>query len=133
LTTKMLASTIQFSNNDQPQPPHPTHTPPHNKGTGSLWSKARLATKKQTPPQRHLFFQDPTGCSSPPPAAPTTPPHPPPHTRERPPPHNTGQHRLYYMVEPLPAMTSQCLRQRAPHHPNRQCGLLHPITGPGAP
>src|SRR3954471_10161893 len=55
LTTKMLASTVQFSNNDQPSTPHRRHTPhthPRNlKGTmrDSLTTKARLDQKKQTP------------------------------------------------------------------------------------
>ena len=76
LTTenKMLASTVQFSTNDQPTTPQKT-PPPSTKSqkpstmTG-MFPKLCLALKETTHPHHsggagepaRLFFQDPTGC-----------------------------------------------------------------------
>jgi hypothetical protein len=53
LTTKMLASTVQFSNNGQPRSASPARRPQAD------W------TRRTTPLQAGLFPQDPTGCSAP--------------------------------------------------------------------
>jgi hypothetical protein len=85
LTTKMLASTMQISTNNQPttrytphqhRPPDrpPIHRPTDPQATswfagpGSTWH-----TQDNTPPQAGLFPQDSTGCP-PPPAPETNPP-----------------------------------------------------------
>ena len=71
----MLASTVQFSNNDQPQP-HRHHTPPHNTGQ-QFDDQARPDTRRQPTPTRGLFPQDPTGCPNTATSRTTTPvPHP---------------------------------------------------------
>ncbi len=92
LTTKMLASTMQFSTNNPP-PPHTHHLPPHTP-TGThedgLMDTAvpgkKTHQKKQPHPQQgtHPPQEGRTGCSlrtqqdaSTPPAAPHPPPHPP--------------------------------------------------------
>ena len=88
LTTenKMLASTVQFSTNDQPTTPTPTPAPTPNRATTAAQpTMERYAdqvvpgTETTTPPRTirpggappphggraRLFFQDPTGCPSP--------------------------------------------------------------------
>jgi hypothetical protein len=75
LTTKMLASTVQFSTNDQPTT-HKPHTRPgnHRRYTrpGHAWQTPE--TPQGSEPvsernnQRELFFQDPTGCYPPSPS-----------------------------------------------------------------
>ena len=92
LTTKMLASTVQFSTNDQPTTHHPTpdhHTHPTNGAQRNAVCKARsrlaVTPERQPPPptsphhhgqepttQRWpwLFSQDPTGCQHLPPTQP---------------------------------------------------------------
>jgi hypothetical protein len=80
LTTKMLASTVQFSTNNHPHPPH-HNLPPANTGNG--FAIRAWMTIQNKPPPTHgvastepgasgLFLQDPTGCLpwTPPPAAP---------------------------------------------------------------
>ena len=72
LTTKMLASTVQFSTNDQPTTHSPTPNPTHTSQTvcetrpclATPPPKHTAASKslKQQPPG--LFLQDPTGCST---------------------------------------------------------------------
>src|ERR1700748_2293366 len=79
----MLASTVQFSTNDQPTTHHEntrtsTNKPAGNKPTQRLqrtgmFSKLCLAVPKKQPPDSHpdrLFFQDPTGAFPSAPAAP---------------------------------------------------------------
>jgi len=74
LTTKMLASTVQFSNNTPPTT-HTHHTPPDvttperslvEDGTGQKQQplhKGGTPGKQEThSPGAGLFFQDPTGC-----------------------------------------------------------------------
>jgi hypothetical protein len=77
LTTKMLASTVQFSTNDQPttptHTPHPNHDQPQSTTTGRYVYKA-VPGEKTTPHcsgatfatwnNPGLFSQDSTGCSS---------------------------------------------------------------------
>ena len=58
----MLASTMQFSTNNQPTT-HTTHTS-HHHTTDRYANQAMAGTRKTTTPQR-LFPQDPTGCSTP--------------------------------------------------------------------
>ena len=71
LTTKMLASTVQFSNNNQP-PHHPSTRPTPTRAR--YRAKHGIDPKTQTTPTRGacLFLQDPTGC--PPPETSRTPP-----------------------------------------------------------
>src|SRR5690242_19683116 len=72
LTTKMLASTVQFSTNDQPTTP--TTTPYPISQEPVCCDRLCLATEDN---EQRLFLQDPTGCS-PPPTSRTTqhfPPH----------------------------------------------------------
>ena len=76
LTTKMLASTVQFSNNNQP-PHHPSTRPTPTRAR--YRAKHGIDPKTQTTPTRGacLFLQDPTGCPPPYRAAPpdrSTPP-----------------------------------------------------------
>src|ERR671921_654524 len=86
LTTenKMLASTVQFSTNDQPTTPRPPPNPQHRRPSrpASQWYGNQIVpgTERQPLPEpsgskapaspARLFLQDPTGCSPPPPAAP---------------------------------------------------------------
>jgi len=75
---------------------HPPRGPPAHAGPG-------------------LFPQDPTGCSPPAPAAPRPGPPPPP----------AGGCRCTRSRRPLPGPINQCLRRRAPHHPQTgRHGLL---------
>ena len=71
LTTKMLASTVQFSNNTPPTTHTHHHTPqPRNNETqkqfDGRWHRPETTTtpgKQEThSPGAGLFFQDPTGC-----------------------------------------------------------------------
>src|SRR5882672_9327486 len=70
LTTKMLASTVQFSNNTPPttHTHHPQRPPPTGPDTqfGGRWHRPETTTtpgKQEThSPGAGLFFQDPTGC-----------------------------------------------------------------------
>src|SRR3982751_1062169 len=79
LTTenKMLASTVQFSTNDQPTTPRPHQTPglPPPQGPAhpeTVWEPGRAWLKQQPHPElpargrrlapAWLFLQDPTGC-----------------------------------------------------------------------
>src|SRR5437667_12560427 len=59
LTTKMLASTVQFSTN--------TTTNPHTTTTTQRHSSGRFVVGGQGTAQKNnrLFFQDPTGCLEP--------------------------------------------------------------------
>ena len=102
LTTKMLASTVQFSNNKQTRNPTTTHqtnppqtvtVPSHCISRLAVWMVRHGLPEKTRPtrppnppppsrssrsrkPLRCLFLQDPTGCRlKNPPAAPTTPIH----------------------------------------------------------
>ena len=75
LTTKMLASTVQFSTNNQPTT-HKPHTYNHHMVT-VCETRPRLAPSRGITSdfgsERQplgLFLQDPTGCLHPPPAAP---------------------------------------------------------------
>jgi hypothetical protein len=85
LTTKMLASTVQFSTNTQPaahhhDPPHP-HPPPG--GTNQAVSRPPPATTQEHNPDRGLVPSGPNRV--PPPNPPPRPPAqtPPPHRRPR--------------------------------------------------
>jgi len=78
LTTKMLASTVQFSNNTPPttHTHHLHHAQPHPRRSHTQHGLVEDGTgqKQQPPPARtpptrgsphrgpRLFFQDPTGC-----------------------------------------------------------------------
>lgn len=71
LTTKMLASTVQFSTNNQPTTHSPTpNSPPQ--GTryarpGHAWhppDKHHARQRGSETTTRELFLQDPTGCST---------------------------------------------------------------------
>ena len=95
LTTKMLASTVQFSNNDQPPSPG---CRPHPE-VGAVVRRCGSGTRKD---KQRLFLQDPTGCLQRQPQ-----PHP------TPVPHPTRRQYLR-TAGPLPAPAHQCLRQRAP-------------------
>src|ERR1700754_4173146 len=74
LTTKMLASTVQFSTNKQPTTLDPTPQPDAQRRRyarpGHAWRSDPEKTRSVS-----LFFQDPTGCLLPSPAAPTSPFH----------------------------------------------------------
>ena len=78
LTTKMLASTVQFSNNGQPRP-HRHHTHPKPRAQfdeqGPDWSRRNR-------PPRGLFLQDSTGCLNASTSRTTNPIHTPGQTRE---------------------------------------------------
>src|SRR3954462_1638609 len=60
LTTKMLASTVQFSTNTQPPPPQPQHTHPPNPTTGpdtrSYVTRREIVMpiQKQQPPHQRV-------------------------------------------------------------------------------
>src|SRR5262245_35224820 len=92
LTTKMLASTVQFSNNGQPQPHNPTTHPQQ-----AVWQERSDWTRTNHTRNR-LFLQDPTGCSPPTSAA----PHPL---------FPTPTGAVLQDSGPLPAPAHQCLRQ----------------------
>src|SRR4030095_7300901 len=69
LTTKMLASTVQFSNNNPtPTTPENTHpTTPRSEDPQKVEQfgpRQQAGTERQTPHTRcrRLFSQDPTGC-----------------------------------------------------------------------
>jgi hypothetical protein len=70
LTTKMLASTVQFSTNDQPTTrtaPHQQHQPtgqhPVCKAKPCLATIPHHTQETALKDNTQLFFQDPTGCS----------------------------------------------------------------------
>src|SRR4029079_5107045 len=62
LTTKMLASTVQFSNNDQPQPTTPAPPPPKGAVTNQDQEGTQRNTTNPATAGQCLFLQDPTGC-----------------------------------------------------------------------
>lgn len=110
LTTKMLASTVQFSTNNQPTTHHPTPaTPPPPTGQHPVCEARPCLATEPTPqrrqqfqrnnPQQGLFLQDPTGCYPPSPAAPD-------------PPFHTNPERSAVQEEPSRCQkkTHQCLR-----------------------
>jgi hypothetical protein len=75
LTTKMLASTVQFSNNHQNTDPSPRTLTDHP--ISSLLPDQRcVITTQETNTQPRVFSQDPTACR--------TPPEPPDQTRSIP-------------------------------------------------
>jgi hypothetical protein len=158
LTTKMLASTVQFSTNATQPTPHPTptpHTPPRNNPgqqhatqfAGQASGPRILRPKTQPPPQQPkppgrngCFFRTQQGV--PPGDAPRDRhhqphPHPPPH----PTPPNRGpgsttdiDHNDRHKRGPLPAAACQCLRHRAPHpHQQPRARAPEPPSRPGAP
>src|SRR5205823_7999331 len=65
LTTKMLASTVQFSTNNPAAGLHPPRTPRPPPGVGTSTQGNPTARPRQTNPYG-LFSQDPTGCLDPP-------------------------------------------------------------------
>src|SRR5512139_637588 len=70
LTTKMLASTVQFSTNDQPttrSAPHQTrHIRRRYARPGHAWQPTKPEGSAQgSERQPRLFLQDPTGCFTP--------------------------------------------------------------------
>ena len=67
LTTKMLASTVQFSNNTPPttHTHHLHHAQPHPRRSHTQHGLVEDGTGQKQQPDQHrswLFFQDPTGC-----------------------------------------------------------------------
>jgi hypothetical protein len=73
----MLASTMQFSSNEQTPTPQPTTHPEPQQPEQSDGRPARTRQQPPRPQQtRHLFPQDPTACHDPPtqpdPTVPTT-------------------------------------------------------------
>jgi hypothetical protein len=80
LTTKMLASTVQFSTNDQPttrSAPHQTRQPPAVCEARPCLAarEAQHAPLKALKDNQRLFLQDPTGCSTSSPSRTRTPFH----------------------------------------------------------
>ena len=85
LTTKMLASTVQFSTNDQPTTHNPTPAtppPPHSRNRiryarpGRAWKThrgTRLKQASETTTPQSCSFRTQQGAHRPPPAAPTRP------------------------------------------------------------
>ena len=70
LTTKMLASTVQFSNNDQPQTP----PPPHTHHSGQFDDQDQEGTRTNNHTSRHAcFFRTQQGVFTP--TTSRTPPH----------------------------------------------------------
>jgi hypothetical protein len=104
LTTKMLASTVQFSTNTQPTTTRHSSTPK----PGAVLQPAM--DRRPEDPTTRLFLQDPTGCPPPPPTAPHAVP--------------TPTKRAVPDARPLPTMTRQCLRQ--PSNPHRN---IRPAQG----
>ena len=111
LTTKMLASTVQFSTNDQPT----THSPTPNPTTaGGMRDQAMPGnhTPTPTPQQRrnrnHGTERQPTVVPSGPNRVPTTTNQP----HQQPFPHHppTREEQQYSDHQPLPAAAHQCLR-----------------------
>jgi len=66
LTTKMLASTVQFSTNNHPNTRPCIHLTPPRAGMNT---RAQMTVQNK----QRLFFQDPTGCLTLLPAAPNPP------------------------------------------------------------
>jgi hypothetical protein len=102
LTTKMLASTIQFSTNNPTHPP-PQHTPqtrqPPDLQQFVAARQARQSRRQQ--PHVGLFPQDPTGCSPPPPQT----------TRRRSTPtHRAGRTRQHEPSRPVTTPVSPPIR-----------------------
>src|SRR5256714_1925873 len=132
LTTKMLASTVQFSTNAT-QPTHNT-TAAHPKPRDAVLQPGQRPSSRPKNPttssslshhQPWLFFQDPTGCPTPPPAAPTRCLHTP---RDKP-------HEQYSNDGPLPAMTSPVSPPSStppPQHNTGGCRAPGPRSRPGA-
>jgi hypothetical protein len=149
LTTKMLASTVQFSTNTSTRTHTTTtthhHTPTRGCTGPAFRGQARGHHPKPQTPHPHLwgtpglFLQDPTGCPNQPPPTPhrkggpvvdQSPPSPaaPPETFPHPYP---GR---YSAGKPLPIMTSQCLRQMSTPPPSSGAARAPPtLSGEGAP
>jgi hypothetical protein len=68
LTTKMLASTVQFSTNN-PTTPTPQHPPPQQE---TVCQEGQQENPRKPTPHAGLFPQDPTGCSNTTTSNPTT-------------------------------------------------------------
>src|SRR5215213_9843689 len=136
----MLASTVQFSTNDQPTTPPPTPDPrtgPGNAETptrSGLQTRSCLAPKTTThrpaplrgEPTTRLFLQDPTGC----PPSPTNPtdrcvPHPSTPTRR----HVRGARTTTRPAAADKRLTSVSAHRAHPHHPSGR----HGAPGPGHP
>jgi hypothetical protein len=126
LTTKMLASTVQFSTNDQPTTINTPHQTPTLHTADQAVCEARSCLEKKQPhPFRGTRHQEQTGCSlrtqqgahHPSPAAP-------PRTRSTGTPHRR---------RPRTRCDSRCRLTNSPvsppiEHPTTtsgQCGLLH--------
>ena len=125
LTTKMLASTMQFSTNAHPHPPTCGEPPPGRLSRNRGMTVIRCIQKKPHPgpkPTGGLFLQDPTGCLHPIPAA----PHPPFPTT----PHEVA---VLGIGGRCRDRTRQCLRHRAPRHHIRAARAPYRLSADGAP
>ena len=144
LTTKMLASTVQFSTNaTQPAPPPTPRTGhPHPGGQPDPVASARPAGHLKTQPHptrtpgpgQWSFSQDPTGCLRPPPTPTAHPAHAPPrwgrtaHVDGRDRPVDSPVSPPTEHPTPTPAATTATTREKPP----RGCGLPDRARRPGA-
>jgi len=119
----MLASTIQFSSNEQTPTPHPPPTrTPYNTGSGRF--DGRRARQDNRPSETQgLFPQDPTACHE---------PHPQPPGLAFP----TGHPAVLTAQNPGPRLSCRCsTREQPPQHERlQQANPEHPHpshTGPG--
>jgi len=118
LTTKMLASTMQISTNNQPTTPHPTPAP---QTMADVPSKPRLANPRNQTHTQRLVPSGPNRMLEPNPDQ----PHQPPTFHHNPP---TGEPRLLTEDQPLPARPFTSVS--ANEHPTTtsgQRGLLPPL------
>jgi hypothetical protein len=122
LTTKMLASTVQFSTNNHPH--HPAGTHPHQ---GAVYRPGMDDPPEHTPTPnrgRACSFRTQQGANT------TTSHHP--HPVPHPPPHGGGR---YYACRSPPAPAHQCLRRLSRPHPHIRGAraVLPGLTPGGAP
>ena len=124
LTTKMLASTVQFSTNNHPHPPART-TPPHRRPSTN---QAQMTIPNTPPPPEgtSCSFRTQQGASIHHLPTPTTPPFPTP-PRKTPRPGGTRP------KQPTPTRGSASVSavEQPPPHPRRRRAPTRTPTGPG--
>jgi hypothetical protein len=122
LTTKMLASTVQFSTNTQPT--SPPRRPAPTRALSRHQPGIVVQKKPHQPHRAVLFSQDSTGClqRQPQPHQPHTVP-------------TTHKHAAVLgKGRPLPTIDSASVSaNRAPHHHIRAARAPHPLSRAGAP
>jgi hypothetical protein len=128
LTTKMLASTVQFSTNNQPTTHSPTPaTPPHQKGHHPVCETRPCLATTRTTVRHGLRKKQPTVVPSGPNRVLNIPSQP--HQPIIP----TPRKACTRPAGRCQMKTRQCLRHRAPHHHTRTVRAPYQPSLDGAP